>query len=102
MTKCPRGNLCPLPFLLRLQPLCILLLLSLSLRLLVLSFCRLCVLVFDHGLGRLLARRLHEGLESQVIDVVREHANIDHRLERGVRGLTCVVAVPSPRMTRRS
>lgn len=84
--------------LLHLLPVCLCLMFLFLCFLRPLSFCRLSARAFHHGLGSLLARRLQDGFDAQIVNVVRSHADIDRRPETSVCGLARIVAVPSPRI----
>lgn len=56
---------------------------------------------FDHGFSGLLACRLHDGFNAQIVNVVRSDSNIDGRLYSSVCRLACIIAIPSPCMVVR-
>lgn len=56
---------------------------------------------FDHGFSRLLACSLHEGFNTQIVNVVRSDPKIDGRLYSSVCSLACIIAIPSPCMVVR-
>lgn len=64
-------------------------------RFLPLPFCSLTIWSFDHFLGCRFACSLQDGFDSQIVNVVCGHPNIDHWLDSGVCGLACIIAVPS-------
>ena len=56
----------------------------------------------EQGCGGPLAAGLQEGLDPQVIHVVRGHDHIDHRLDASVRGSTRIVTVPLSQNKRKN